>query len=133
MTRTLPLGRVSPPSAGRLRAPHRAAPLVHHVVSKAIARVRVRVDVDHTRPAARQVPCEAGGPMRLTPCSCDPRLLQRIRRPLWARVLFPSRGLYYCWSCDGVALIKVPADPEGTSLSPLTSDPRTHVPASTRP
>jgi hypothetical protein len=62
--------------------------------------------------------------MRLAPCSCDHRLLQRIRRPLWARLLFPARGLYYCWSCDGVMLIKVPADPDATSLSPLAGDPR---------
>jgi hypothetical protein len=62
--------------------------------------------------------------MQLTPCTCDHRLLQRIRRPLWARLVFPSRGLYYCWSCDAVMLIKVPADPDATSLSPLTDDPR---------
>jgi hypothetical protein len=65
--------------------------------------------------------------MRLTSCSCDHRLLQRIRRPLWARLLFPARGLYYCWSCDAVMLIDVPADPDATSLSPLTSDPHTRA------
>jgi hypothetical protein len=70
--------------------------------------------------------------MQLTPCSCDHRLLQRIRRPLWARLVFPSRALYYCWSCDGVMLIKVPTDPDQTSLSPLTDDPRSRELSSRR-
>lgn len=70
--------------------------------------------------------------MRLTPCSCDHRLLQRIRRPLWARLLFPARGLYYCWSCDAVMLIRIPADTGGTSLSPLASDPHTRAMPSSR-
>jgi hypothetical protein len=43
--------------------------------------------------------------MQLRPCACDEDLYVRIPRSVWMRLLFPSRWLYYCWSCKSKMLI----------------------------
>lgn len=58
--------------------------------------------------------------MRFSQCACGDHMLQRIRRSAWMRLTFPSRGLYYCWSCDRTMLVSLPGDGGETGLSPLT-------------
>lgn len=58
--------------------------------------------------------------IRFSQCACGAHMLQRIRRSAWMRLTFPSRGLYYCWSCDRTMLVNLPGDSGDTGLSPLT-------------
>jgi hypothetical protein len=39
------------------------------------------------------------------PCSCCSGEIYRVEREPWMRLLFPSRGLYRCASCDHVSLL----------------------------
>jgi hypothetical protein len=41
---------------------------------------------------------------RFSPCDCGPRDFVRLRRPAWARMLFPRKRMYQCPHCGSTVL-----------------------------